>query len=172
MCIEGQRIYLRPVLLSDASENYVAWLNDPEVNQYLESRFIKQSLQSVRDYVERITRDANTLFLAIVSKSEERHIGNVKLGPIDWNHRVGDIGIMIGDKAYWRKGFGGDAIRLLSEYAFSVLKLHKLTAGAYENNIGSIRAFLKAGYLVEGRLRDHYLYKDIYVDKVVLARFT
>ena len=144
--LERERIYLRPVNVSDATDEYVSWLNDEEVNQFLEIRFIQHTLDMLRVYIEKVSKDHGILFLAIIRKDTDKHIGNIKLGPVDWYHRVGDIGIMIGDKASWGQGYAGEAIRLLSDYAFRELVLHKLEAGAYENNVGSIRTFSKAGF--------------------------
>src|SRR3989338_6846813 len=89
--LDGQRIYLRPVVESDATDEYARWLNDPEVNQFLESRFSISTKESVQDYIKKQWEDPNTLFLAIVLKENGKHIGNIKLGPMNWYHNVGDI---------------------------------------------------------------------------------
>lgn len=168
--IDGERLYLRPVEMADVTDEYVNWLNNEEINQYLESRFVNHTLESVRAYVEKIVRDPEVFFFAMVRKDNNRHIGNIKLGPVDWRHKIGDIGIIIGDQDSWGKGFAAEAIAALSGFAFSELGLHKLTAGAYENNIGSIKAFQKAGFAEEGRRKSHYLYKGKYIDSVLLAK--
>lgn len=168
--LEGEGIFLRPVNLSDATKEYVNWLNDKEINQFLEVRFIKHTRADLRTYIGKVIKNPNTLFWAIVRKDTDRHIGNIKLGPIDWNHRIGDIGIMIGDKNSWGKGFATEVIRLISDYAFKTLKLHKLTAGAYANNVGSIKAFLKLGFFEEGRRKKHVLCDGKYLDVTLLAK--
>ena len=168
--LESERIYLRPVEISDATEEYVGWLNDPEVNRFLESRFVIHTLEGVRSYVKRVGKDQNNVFLAIIRKEDGKHIGNIKLGSIDWYHKVGDIGILIGDKKSWGKGYATEAIRALESYAFGTLNLHKLTAGAYENNVGSIKAFLKLGFFEEGRRREQVFFQGDYLDTVLLAK--
>lgn len=170
MKINGERLYLRPVKISDARAEYVRWLNDPEVNQFLEIRFVKHTLESLKKYIEKVSRDKNILFLAIILKDGDRHIGNIKLGPIDRNHKLAEAGIMIGDKESWGKGYATEAIKLLTGYAFDKLNLHKITAGAYANNIGSIKAFLKLGFYEEGRRKEHFLYKGEWVEDVLLAK--
>ena len=136
----------------------------------MESRFTRYTLDILKIYIEKISKDPDTLFLAIIRKDTDKHIGNIKLGPVDWHHRVGDIGIMIGDKSSWGKGYAGEAISLLCDFAFNTLKLYKLEAGAYENNLGSIKAFLKVGFIEEGRQRKRFHYKNEYVDKVLLGK--
>ena len=114
--------------------------------------------------------DRNNVFLAIVAREGDRHIGNIKLGPIDWLHRTGDIGILIGERDCWGKGYAAEAIALLAEYAFGTLNLHKLTASCYEPNQGSTRAFTKAGFEIEGVRKQQFFCEGRYVDLVLLGR--
>ena len=167
--LEGKRIYLRRVTEADANRTYLGWLNDPEINRYLESRFKKQTLERLKAYIREITSSAANLFLAIVLKDNERHIGNIKLGPIDNHHRLGDIGLIIGEKDCWGKGYASEAIQLLVDHAFKTLKLHKLTAGCYANNMGSAKAFIKVGFTEEGKLKSHYFCDGNYVDRICLG---
>jgi len=167
--IEGENLYLRKIKLSDVNGKYLGWMNDGEVNQYLESRFEKWSINKLRDYIGSINKNPDYVFLGIFIKDTDRHIGNIKLGPINKYHKFADIGIIIGDKDCWGKGFASEAIRLITDYAVHTLKLHKLTAGAYVNNVGSVKAFKKAGFRVEGIRAKHYLYKGEYIDAAVLG---
>jgi RimJ/RimL family protein N-acetyltransferase len=167
---EGERIYLRPVALADAGARYVAWMNDPEINRYLESRFEAATLPGLRSFIRSMRADPDNVFLAIVLKRGHRHIGNIKLGPINRIHGFGEIGILLGEKDCWGKGYATEAISVLSDYAFGRLGLHKLTAGAYAANRGSVRAFLKAGFAREGVKRDQYRCGNGYQDLVLLGK--
>jgi RimJ/RimL family protein N-acetyltransferase len=84
-----------------------------------------------------------------------KHIGNIKLGPINIHHNYAEIGLMIGDKDSWGKGFASKSISMITQFGFNQLELEKLNAGCYENNIGSKKSFENAGYQVEGFLRSH-----------------
>ena len=142
---------------SDISQTYIDWLNDVEVNKYLESRYITHNENTVRDFVI-ACRDSETEFLfGIFVKENMKHIGNIKLGPINNYHKRADIGLIIGDKSYWGQGFAKEAILLISQFAFNTLKLHKLTAGCYESNIGSKKAFENSGYKIEGFFEQHVM---------------
>lgn len=167
---EGGRIYLRPVSLADAGPRYLGWINDPEVNRYLESRFETATLSGLRAFISSMRADPATHFLAIVLKAGNRHIGNIKLGPVNRVHGFAEIGILLGEKDCWGKGYATEAISLLCGFAFGSLGLHKLTAGAYAANRGSVRAFLKAGFSREGRKRDQYRCGDGYQDLVLLGK--
>lgn len=167
--LEGDRIYLRRIRLDDVSKLYCSWMNDPEVNKYLESRFYRHSLKTLRNYVCDIRKDKNNAFFAIMLKNGNRHIGNIKLGPINIVHRFADIGIIIGEKDCWGKGYATDAIRLIVKYAFEKLNLHKVTAGCYVPNKGSLGAFKKAGFIQEGVRKNHCYCKGKFVDDILLG---
>jgi ribosomal-protein-alanine N-acetyltransferase len=158
---------LRPEHVTDA---YVSWLNDPDVNQFLESRFTKHTLESTRDYVTRTLESPDNLFLGIHSTELARHVGNIKIGPINKQHRTGEVGIMIGDKSAWGRGIGTAAIKAMSEIARTDLGLRKVTAGCYASNGGSQWAFEKAGYMVEGVRRKQFLLDGAEEDLVIMGQ--
>lgn len=167
--IEGPNVYLREVRESDVNERYYGWMNDPHVTQHLETRFYPNSISNIADFVKSKDGDGNNVFLAIVKKSSDEHIGNVKLGPINWIHRNAEIGILLGEKKDWGKGFASETLNLVCAYAFKKLNLRKLTAGCYGNNIGSQKAFMKAGFVVEGVRKNHFFCDGSYVDYVLLG---
>jgi RimJ/RimL family protein N-acetyltransferase len=144
-------------------------MNDPEVTRYLESRFYPNSVESLQEYVKGKIGDPNNVFMAMVLKANDAHIGNIKLGPIDWIHRLADIGVMIGDKSSWGKGYASAAIRMICDYGFHTLNLHKLTAGCYVSNLGSLKAFQKNGFQVEGVRKQHAFLDGGYEDVQILG---
>lgn len=167
MYLENERIYLREVRLVDLSQDYCDWLNDPLVNQYLETRFEIQTEDSIKQYWE---AHKDERWFAICLKSGGWHIGNIKIGPINWFHRRGEVSLVL-KKEYWGKGYGSRTIKLISEYAFKVLNLNKLTAGIYDSNIGSRCAFSKAGFNREALLKSHVFCNGRYEDVLVMAKF-
>jgi ribosomal-protein-alanine N-acetyltransferase len=167
--VQGKRIYLREVSLSDVNDTYYRWMNDPEINRYIESRFLPNDMDSLRDDVQKKLEDQNSVFLAIICKDTERHIGNIKLGPIDWNHRLADVGVLIGERGYQGRGYATEAIALVVELAFQDLNLHKLTAGYYAANKGSEKAFKRNGFIVEGVRTRHRFCEGSYMDTVILG---
>ena len=80
------------------------------------------------------------------------------------------MSLFIGEKAIWGKGYATEAIALASEYAFNGLNLHKLSAGFYAANIGSIKAFQKNGFIQEGLRKNHRIYQGAYVDEVLMGK--
>ncbi len=166
----GERIYLREVSLSDVNGSYYRWMNDPEVTQYLEIRFAANSLETLQEYVKDFLGNKDNIFLAIVLKENHKHIGNIKMGPINWFHRLADIGVMLGEKDCWSKGYAAEAISLVAEHAFNNLNLHKLIAGCYEPNQGALKTFQKAGFEIEGMRKRHCFFNGEYVGAVFLGK--
>ncbi len=167
----GENIYLREVRPSDVTEAYYQWLNDPTITQFLECRFSPNSIDNLIEYVKIKQTDPNNIFLAIVIKENHRHIGNIKLEPINWIHRFADVGILVGEKDCWGKGYATQAIDLVSKFAFDTLNLRKLTAGSYEVNPGSVKAFQKAGFHIECIRKSQLFFQGKYVDNILLAKF-
>src|SRR5690606_30548095 len=82
LILTGKNIFLMPIVLADCTERYLSWLQDPEINQYLETRWSPQNMQSIEQFVESMLDDPNNYLFAIRDLTTEQHIGNIKLGPI------------------------------------------------------------------------------------------
>jgi [ribosomal protein S5]-alanine N-acetyltransferase len=168
--IAGARLYLRELQPSDAAGRYLAWMNDPEVTRFLETRFSTHSEAGIRQYIESVRQDPAYLFLAIVLRDGDRHIGNIKMGPISRVHGYADVGLLIGEKDCWGRGYAAEAIALLTAHAFET-GIRKLTAGCYADNVGSLKAFQKAGWHVEGVRRAQYICDGELQDGILMAAF-
>ncbi len=162
-------IKLKLLTPEDVTPEYLKWLSDPDINQYLESRWDSYTLEDLRSYVRSVNSSKNN-FLFGIFLQDDKHIGNVKIGSINWIHRCADIGIIIGDKSCWGKGYGTKAIQLATEYAFTELNLNHIMAGIYACNVASYKAFLKAGYREVGRFTKRRFYKGGYVDEIIMEK--
>lgn len=167
--MEGNRLRLRKLELTDVGPEYLGWMNDPAVMRFTESRFQKHTLEDIRAYVQAVQADKASVFFAIVEQATGRHIGNLKIGHIHPVHRSADVGILIGAKECWGKGYAAEALRLAAKFAATELGLHKLWAGIYANNMGSIGAFRRAGFLVEGQFAEHWFSDGQYVDGIQMG---
>lgn len=166
---QGENVQLFLLEVSDVTETYVSWLNDAQVNRYLESRFQHHTLESTRAFVASCRADENVLFLGLRYPSfEGRHVGNIKLD-INRRHGLGEVGILIGERAVHGRGVATDAIKLMANIARTQLGLRKLSAGCYAANKGSERAFVKAGFAVEAVRPKHLLVGDRSEDLVQMG---
>jgi len=167
--VDGPRLYLDALVPEDVDDDYVGWMNDPEVVRHLESRYSTHTRDELVDYVRRELESADDVMFG-VHTLDGAHIGNIKIGGIDDRHRFADVGLIIGAKSAWGQGYGTEAIELVTGYAFEVLGLNKLTAGIYATNTGSHKAFLKAGWREVGRLERHRMLDGVFVDQILVEK--
>ena len=148
--------------LTKVSAEYLEWMNDVRVREYLESRFGSFSEDDLDLYIKQCAHNANISLLGIFVGSV--HIGNIKLN-IDPRHWHADVGIVIGCKKYWGKGYGKKAVEQIKITAQDK-GLHKIYCGIHGNNLASLALFKSCGFSHAGRLKEHYLHKGKYVDKM------
>lgn len=140
------------------TEAYLRWMQDEKVQRFLESRFGTHTLATLAEFVAAQRTAANSLFLGISYRG--KHVGNVKIGPIDKNHGTSDLGFLVGETDLHGRGIGTAALRIALRIAERQLGLQKLTAGVYGANAASARAFEKAGFTLEGRRRAQFAFGD------------
>jgi len=166
---ESERLRLRPLTPDDIDNRYLAWFKDEEVVRYLEVRNLTRS-----DSVAFLRRGEETglyRIYAICLKETGEHIGNIKLGEVRPTHGVSDLVTVIGARAHWGKGYATEAIRLATQFAFNQLDLRKLSAGIYSGNIGSAKAYLRAGWIIEGVLHAQFIRDGATFDELVVGCF-
>lgn len=164
------RLLLRPLQPSEVGQAYVGWLADPRVNRFLETRHTEQTLESIRMFVESVNGSNHSALWGVFPKESGRHVGNIKLGPIDPRYRRADVGLLIGDQREWGKGYAIEMIAAVTHHGLVDLGLKKLTAGCYSANEASRRAFLANHFSEVGRRRDHWLVDDEWMDDIILER--
>jgi RimJ/RimL family protein N-acetyltransferase len=96
-------------------------------------------------------------------------IGNSGFFNVDWRVRSAELGIVIGDKAYWNQGYGTQAMRLLVHHGFTTLNLNRIFLRVYEDNPRAVRAYEKAGFFQEGRMRQGEYHDGRYLDVLLMS---
>ena len=167
--LSGERVVLRPLALEDLDGSYGAWLNDYEVTRFLETGSFPTTKASLQRYFEEVAKRPDNVLLAIVDRATTTHIGNIKLGPIHPIHRRADLGILVGDKQCWGRGYGTEAIRLILDYGFRRLNLHKITLGVYADHRAAMSVYKKLGFVIEGTLKQHLFRDGAFRDKFVMG---
>ncbi len=157
--IDGERLLLRKLTVADVSDAYVAWMNDAETNRFLETRWTSHDRAAVEAFVADKGASSVEHLFGIFLVEGERHIGNLKVGPLDPRHGFGPLSYFIGARDMAGQGLATEAVRLGVRIAFERLGVSKLTAGAYAGNIASVRVLEKAGFRQEGRLRSHLAFE-------------
>ena len=126
------------------------------------------TLEQVQAWQERISRETPIHSWTIVVREGEHLIGDCWLTNVELQHGVAELGIAIGDKAIWGKGYGTEALQLLTEYAFTFLSLHSLYMWHQGFNVRGHRAYLKAGFKEAGRLRGATLFAGERYDRILM----
>lgn len=174
--IEGEQTYL--VEFSEehlADPRYYAWLTDFEVVKYIGRPEYLTTIppEETRRYVESMWASPYVTFLAIHTK-EGRFIGTAKINFLDANGletKTADIGIMIGERTEWGKGYAGDAVEAVCRHCFTTLGLRKLVAGCYATNAAVVRLFTKLGFVEEGRIRKKLWSEGAWCDHILMGCF-
>jgi RimJ/RimL family protein N-acetyltransferase len=148
--LAGPGAQLRLVTLDDCTPRYQGWLADPQVNRFLETRWRAQTLPDIRAFVTAMLASETDYLFAIVDPADGTHVGNIKLGPVNWTHRFADVSYFVGERDRWGRGLASQAIRLAAAFGFERLDLNRVQAGLYASNVGSARALERAGFRREG----------------------
>ena len=162
------KLTLKVLKPDDVSERYVDWLNDYDVVKFTEQHYVKHSKKNVIDFVEKMYLSEANLLFGIYFDHE--HIGNIKLGPIDFNHNASEIGFFIGEKQYLRKGVVSEVIGAVVRIAFTDIRLDKVTAGTHANNIGAIQVLKNNGFIEEGRRYKQLLFEGQRIDALIFGK--
>lgn len=165
--IKGDRVTLRAIERDDLP-HYVTWLNDPEVTHHL-SLFLPLNSDDEAGWYEAQRKDDSCQNFAIVINKGEAHIGSVGLMKINYREQNAELGIVIGDKTQWGKGYGREAIQLLLKFAFTEMNLHRVYLRVDAGNTPAIRCYLNCGFIEEGRLRDAVYHRGHFEDQLMMS---
>lgn len=166
--IDGNNIDLRILTEEHATEKYANWLNDKEVNKYLETRSV--TIHELVKYIAEKNASDEALLLGIFWKEGDVHIGNLKLEPIDYQKKKATLGIVIGEKEYWGKGVATEAINLITNYAFTILKLNEVALGVISENKSAIHVYEKCGYEIVRTEPNAINHDGEHFDRVVMRK--
>ena len=169
--IKGQSIYLREISPDDITDKVMLWFEDKDLMKFYTNSRVSITKEVLIKSIDDGNKIGNLYTLGIFHIEDDCIIGTIKLGPINYNHMTSDLATLIGERSYLGKGLASDAINLGSQLAFSYLKIRKLYSGMYISNISSIKAYRRAGWLVEGRLKGQFLVNDINEDRLLVACF-
>ena len=166
--IYGERIRLRAMERDDVSQFY-KWVNDPEVTRGL-SIFLPISMVDEMSWFDSLAkRDQKEKPLAIEMRKGRswKLIGNCGVFEFDPVNSSAELGILIGEKKEWNKGYGTETMLLLARHCFETLNLNRVCLRVYAGNLRAKRSYEKAGFVEEGRLREA-VYKHGQYDDVIM----
>ena len=166
--LEETKFQLKSLTVKDITSAYIHWLNDEEIMQHTEQKFRTTTLQDASDYVTLMAQSKTDLFYGLFY--DGTHIGSIKLGKINLNHKTADLSYIIGDKSFWGKGIASKMITKVVSLAFERLDLEKIVAGVYATNLASIRVLEKSRFVCEGKQRDQFIFRGQRIDGLIYGR--
>lgn len=166
--LRGKKTILRPISESDIPF-FIKWINDPEVAKFIARHWPLMELTE-KKWLEKKAESDDSIVL-VIETLEGKPIGIMGIDKIDWVNRTAITGALIGEKAYWGKGFGTDAKMQLLNYAFNTLGLRKICSEVISFNGRSVAYSKKCGYIEEGRKRQQIFREGKCWDMVLLGVF-
>jgi RimJ/RimL family protein N-acetyltransferase len=149
----GKKCYLSPININDA-EKFTEWLNDLEVTINLTLYNEIVNMEKEKALLEEISKNHN---YSIIDNETNELIGNCGYVEVDNLNQTGEVGIFIGNKNYWGKGYGSEALTLLLDYGFKALNLHNIWLRTFSFNKRAIKAYEKVGLKIIGKRRESIL---------------
>lgn len=148
----GKKCYLSPCSPGDA-EKWAEWFNDLAVTIPLgDEAYVPSTLEGEQETVASILKSKGYVF-SIVDLESDALIGRCLLFNMNQVDRTAMMGIVIGEKDYWGKGYGQEATRLLLDYSFNLLNLNSIMLGVFAFNTQAIHCYLRVGFKEIGRRR-------------------
>ena len=166
----SERLVLKPLTIDHCTQEYVAWMNNPDVFKYLETGG-SYKIEDLQNYLRGVESTPSILFWAIHLKRNDKHIGNIKIDPVNKRHGLGEYGIMMGDSTEWGKGYAKEASELVINHCFQDLGIRKITLGVVEDNLAALNLYKKMGFSTEGVFVDHGYYDGKLCSLIRMAIF-
>jgi len=157
--IRGERVYLRPAERDDIPL-FVHWLNDAETASYLSMR-APMSIAAEQEWYDKLLVDQgkSRWHFVMCRLDSGQAIGTIGLFELDQVNGSAGMGIVVGEKTLWGKGYGTDSLNALLDFAFGELRLERVWLEVNDDNLRGKRSYEKCGFKFEGTQR-HAMYRD------------
>ncbi|TLS53956.1 GNAT family N-acetyltransferase [Paenibacillus antri] len=164
--LRGENVYLRPIEAEDA-EWYFQSLYDDE-NRKLTGTQLHYTREQIANYIAGKAQDRSGVLLLIAANDTDEPIGDVALQNIDAMNRSANVRIALNPGRTGR-GYGSEAMRLMLDYGFGIVNLHRIELNVFAYNERAIRAYEKLGFRREGVQREALYYDHEYHDSILMS---
>ena len=153
---EGQLVRLGAMDVEEISKAFARWGRDSEFRRLLDSGVSQPgSSKGAQKWLEKELekQSVNQHWFSIRKLDDDKLLGDIDLYVYNWSGRDAFVGLGIGEREFWGKGYGTDVMRVILRYAFTEVNLQRVTLNVFEYNPRAIRSYEKAGFRHEGRMR-------------------
>lgn len=155
----GEKVRFREYRKEDVKQAQ-EYINDPEVKRLLHPGIpFLYTYEDEQKWFENMSATKDEYSFAIETLEDSKYIGGCGINKVDWKNSTAVVGIFIGDKAYWSKGYGTDAMKVLIKFIFEQMNINKIKLNVNSFNERAIRSYEKCGFIKEGVLRQE-LFRD------------
>jgi RimJ/RimL family protein N-acetyltransferase len=155
--LEGELVHLVAEDVKTIAETFSRWYRDSEYWRLMASNpAMPHSPQSIKKWLEKLEQNnppAESFWFLVRTLEDDKLIGEVELDGVQWAHGDTFVGISLGEREYWGRGYGTDAMRVMLRYAFMELNLFRVSLNVYGYNRRAIRSYEKVGFKYEGQAR-------------------
>ena len=145
------------------------WLNDREVTIYMDKGYEENTKEEQRAYYKQMMESDTDILFSIRDNLSNAHIGNVGFHNIDSRHNKSSLGILIGDKNYWKGGYAFEVTYNLIKIGFNTLRFNKIYGNYMVGNDAPKYLWKYIGFTEDGVLKQHYLKNGKYIDACIIS---
>lgn len=150
------------------TKRYISWLNDKDVVEFSEQRHQKHTRKTCQSYIKSLKKNKGKLYA--IELRNHCHIGNISVHR-NIENGTAEIGILIGEKKEWGKGYGGEALSLILKMLLQDATIRKITAGAMSENKGMIKLACGSGMKIEAVIPKYFYWNQRQINLVYMAKY-
>ena len=167
--LRGPRVFLRPAEREDIP-TFITWLSDADVGEGLATRAPWSRVAEEAWFDELQQKQSKTMWhFVICVRDGGRPIGFCALHDLEPHSGNAELGIGIGEPSEWDKGYGTETMRVLLDFAFGELRLHRVFLHVFDRNARAIHVYEQVGFKHEGTKREAYFHQGRYHDMHVMG---
>lgn len=154
--LKGELVRLSAVDPEEFSKAFTHWRRDSEFMRLIDSSEVMlRSQKDSQKWIEKELEDqeVNQYMFTIRTLAEDKLLGDIGLSVVNWMSRDAFVGLGIGERDFWGRGYGTDVMKVILRYAFMEINLRRVTLSVFEYNPRAVRSYEKAGFVHEGRMR-------------------
>jgi RimJ/RimL family protein N-acetyltransferase len=168
MIVLGDRVKLRAMEPSDA-EALWRWNHDPEVMRWMDAGYAQPLVRVTKWLEDRPRNDYGDALFGVEVLSDAKLIGLIRLRDAEPETGCAELDIYLGERDYWGKGYGTDAVRTICRYGFDRMRLHKISLTVVAENHAAHHVYRSVGFSDEGRLRQTFRHAGQWHDKITMG---
>jgi len=166
--LQGEKTWIRPLGEEDLDDLFT-WYNDQEYNLWASGAWPLNTLLTKDEVYDRFLESKAECSRYAILAEDRKLVGSIGFRDVNEPARSATVFLGIGVKEYWGKGYGTDALITFCRFLFAQWNFHRLTLDTWDGNTRAIRAYEKAGFQIEGRLRQARFVLGSYRDAIIMG---